>query len=117
MGEAEIVSIQNQFSVINQREDMELLRFCEENHITYIPWNPVGGRGKAPTLEQESNVLEDIAKRHKVSPHTVALAWLLQLSPVMLPIPGTTKAEHLRENVGASELVLTGEEMKELGGV
>jgi aryl-alcohol dehydrogenase-like predicted oxidoreductase len=114
MQEAAIVSIQNQFSVINQREDMELLRFCEENAITYIPWNPVGGRGKAPNLGDESSTLDAIAKRHKVSPHTVAIAWLLKLSPAMLPIPGTTKIDHLAENVRGAELELTAGEMEEL---
>lgn len=112
--EATIVSIQNQFSVVNQREDRELLKFCEENNITYIPWNPVGGRGKAAKLGDESDALDRIAAHHKVSPHTVALAWLLAVSPVMLPIPGTTKFEHLAENVRASELELSEDEMTEL---
>lgn len=115
MSEAVIASIQNQFSVVNQREDQELLKFCEENHITYIPWNPVGGRGKAPNLGEESSALHRIAAHHKVSPHTVALAWLLALSPVMLPIPGTTKFEHLAENVQAAGLTLSADEMAELG--
>lgn len=114
MREATIVSLQNQFSVINQREDMELLSFCEKNHITYIPWNPVGGRGKAPELEKESSVLEEIAARHKVAPHAIALAWLLQLSPAMLPIPGTRKLEHLAEDLKAAELTLSADEMAEL---
>jgi len=114
MREATITSIQNQFSVINQREDMDLLKFCEEHHITYIPWNPVGGRGTAPKLGDEWDVLEAVAARHKVPAHSVALAWLLALSPVMLPIPGTTKFDHLAENVRAADLRLSGEEMAEL---
>jgi aryl-alcohol dehydrogenase-like predicted oxidoreductase len=116
MREAEIVSIQNQFSVINQREDAALLEFCERNRITYIPWNPVGGRGKAPELAKESSVLEAIAARHKVAPHAIAIAWLLQLSPAMLPIPGTRTFEHVAENMKAEEITLTEEEMEELGG-
>ncbi|MEO5930918.1 MAG: aldo/keto reductase, partial [Candidatus Kapaibacterium sp.] len=112
--EAEIVSIQNQFSVINQREDRELLEFCERNTITYLPWNPVGGRGKATDLGSESDALDDIAQAHKVAPHTVALAWLLGLSPAIIPIPGTTKAEHVAENMRAAELKLSDEEMKML---
>jgi len=114
LAETTLVSLQNQFSVINQREDMELLKFCEENSITYIPWNPVGGRGKASKLGDESDVLDTIAARHKVPPHAVALAWLLQLSPVMLPIPGTRKFEHLAENVRGADIQLSDEEMAEL---
>ncbi len=114
MQEARIVSLQNQFSVINQRSESELLEFCQKNRITYIPWNPVGGSGKAPELEKQSNILEEIARRHKASAHIVALAWLLQRSAVMLPIPGTRKFEHLAENVEAADLKLSDEEMAEL---
>lgn len=114
MREAEIVSIQNQFSVVNQREDVDLLRFCEMRRITYLPWNPVGGRGVAPKLGGESAVLEAVAARHGVSAHEIALAWLLALSPMMLPIPGTRSFEHMAANVRASEIVLSREDMQEL---
>lgn len=116
MKEAAIVSLQNQFSVINQRSESALLEFCEKNHITYIPWNPVGGSGKAPELEKQSAVLEEIARTHKTSPHIVALAWLLGRSPAMLPIPGTRKFEHLAEDVEAADLKLSDQEMAELNG-
>ncbi|MCC7437733.1 MAG: aldo/keto reductase [Armatimonadetes bacterium] len=111
MRESEIATVQNQFSVINQRDEAEVLKFCEANNITYIPWNPVGGRGKAPQLAEISALLSEIALAHSTTPHVVAIAWLLQLSPAMLPIPGTTKIEHLRQNMEAATLKLTEEEM------
>ncbi len=114
MTEATVVSVQNQFSVINQREDAELLRFCEGNGITYIPWNPVGGRGKAPELATQSSALEHVALRHGVSAHEIALAWLLRLSPAMLPIPGTRSLQHMAANVRASQIELTPDDMQEL---
>ncbi|MBS1911677.1 MAG: aldo/keto reductase [Bacteroidetes bacterium] len=116
MKETQIVSLQNQFSVINQREEDALLAFCEANGITYIPWNPIGGRGKAPELAAHSAALEHIAARHGASPHAVALAWLLKRSPAMLPIPGTRHFDHMAQNVQAEHIGLSDDEMKELGG-
>lgn len=114
MQEAEIATVQNQFSVINQREEEVMVKFCEQNTITYIPWNPVGGRGKAPQLAEVSALLSEIAAAHNTTPHVVAIAWLLQLSPAMLPIPGTTKIAHLQQNMEAATLNLTAEEMEHL---
>ena len=116
MREAEIVSLQNKFSVINQREELALLRFCEERKITYIPWNPVGGRGVAPQLAEQSRALEEIATSHAAAPHAVAIAWLLQLSPAMLPIPGTRSFDHLAEDLKGAEITLSPEEMARLSG-
>ena len=109
--EATIVSVQNQFSVINRKQEREVIDFCEANGLTYIPWNPIGGRGRAPELGQQS-ALAEIAGRHKVSPHAVAIAWLLQLSPAMLPIPGTRSFDHLAQDVDGAELTLTAEEIR-----
>ncbi|MBL7987783.1 MAG: aldo/keto reductase [Chlorobi bacterium] len=114
MREAEVASVQNQFSVINQRQEEAVLKFCEQKSITYIPWNPVGGRGKAAQLAEVSALLSEIAAAHNTTPHVVAIAWLLQLSPAMLPIPGTTKIKHLQQNMEAATLTLTAEEMKHL---
>ena len=116
MREAEIVSLQNKFSVINQREELALLRFCEERKITYIPWNPVGGRGVAPQLAEQSRALEEIDTSHAAAPHAVAIAWLLQLSPAMLPIPGTRSFDHLAEDLKGAEITLSPEEMARLSG-
>lgn len=114
MKEVEIVSVQNQYSVMNRRNEDPVVDFCEANSITYIPWNPVGGRGNAPKIGEMFATLNDVAAAHKVSPHTIALAWLLRRSPAMLPIPGTRTFEHLAENMKASEIELSDEEMERL---
>lgn len=115
LNETAIVSVQNQFSLINRDEsDDEIIAYCQQHSLTFIPWNPVGGRGKAPRLGDESRALDEIASRHKTSPHVVALAWLLATSPVIIPIPGTRSQEHLADDVRASELELTSDELAEL---
>ena len=73
-----------------------------------MPWFPIGGGGG---LKPE-NPLEKVARDHGVSVVQVALAWLLQRSPVMLPIPGTSSIAHLEENVAATRLKLTSAEWK-----
>lgn len=117
LGETEIVSVQNRFSVIGHDDDDDaVIALCEERGLTFIPWNPVGGRGIAPKLAEASAVLDDIAAEHRTSPHIVALAWLLQRSPTILPIPGTTKFEHLADDVRAAELRLSAEDLARLSG-
>ncbi len=114
IAEAEIVSLQNQYSVMNRRGQDEIIDFCEKEEITYIPWNPVGGRGNAPEIGQMYQTLGEIAADHGTAPHTIALAWLLSRSPVILPIPGTRKFEHLKENMKASKIELSAEEKERL---
>lgn len=112
--EAQIVSVQNQFSAIDQSGESEVIEYCETNGLTYIPWNPVGGRGKAVDLETHSERLAELAHAHGTTPHVVALAWLLKLSPTMLPIPGTRSFDHLSQNMQALELELADDEMEML---
>ncbi|MCB0712394.1 MAG: aldo/keto reductase [Ignavibacteriae bacterium] len=114
MGEADIVSLQNQYSVMSTRAQDELIAFCEEQEIIYIPWNPIGGRGNAPEIGNLYETLGEIASAHGVTPHTIALSWLLNRSPMMLPIPGTRKFEHLSENMKALEIELSEEEKERL---
>ena len=83
-GVTEVVSVQNRYNLADRRSD-DVLRQCEEDTIGFIPWAPVEA-GKSDV------------------PNKIALAWLLQRSPVMLPIPGTSSVEHLEENVGAAEI-------------
>src|SRR5690606_24377672 len=114
MKEAEIVSLQNQYMLMHRRDQDPIIDFCAENGITYIPWNPVGGRGNAPRPGEMFDVLADIAAAHDTTPHAVALAWLLERSPVSIPIPGTRSFEHLAENMKASEIELSEEEKERL---
>jgi len=105
-----IVSVQNRYSFADREWDY-VVDYCELNGIAFIPWFPLGAGTVAGRL------LERIAKVRKVTPIQVALAWLLQRSPVMLPIPGTSSIAHLEENVQAASLQLTEEEYLELNGI
>jgi len=102
-----IVSVQNRYN-IEDRKSENVLVYCEKENLGFLPWFPIGGGGG---LKPE-NPLNTAAKAHGVSVYQVALAWLLQRSPVMLPIPGTSSLAHLEDNVAAANLKLTPEEWK-----
>jgi aryl-alcohol dehydrogenase-like predicted oxidoreductase len=108
-----IVSIQNRYN-IEDRESEDVLSYCEKEKMGFLPWAPVGGSGRG-SLTKGGNPLEAEAKRHGVSAVQLALAWLLQKSPVMLPIPGTSSLAHLEENIAAAKLQLTPDEWKRIG--
>src|SRR5881394_2590618 len=102
-----IVSVQNEYN-IEDRKSENVLAYCEKASLGFLPWFPIGGgRGLKP-----ANALERAAKDHGVNVIQVAIAWLLQRSPVMLPIPGTSSVAHLEENVAAAKLKLTPAEWK-----
>jgi pyridoxine 4-dehydrogenase len=105
-----IVSVQNRYSFADREWDY-VVDYCERNGIAFIPWFPLGAGRVA------GEVLGRIAEAHSASPTQVALAWLLQRSPIVLPIPGTSSIEHLEQNVAAASLLLTKEEYEELSGV
>src|SRR5213080_2514727 len=100
-----IVSIQNRYN-ITDRDSEGVLNNCEKEKMGFLPWAPVGGSGRS-SLTKSGNPLEAEAKRHNVSAVQLALAWLLQKSPVMLPIPGTLSLAHLEENMAAEKLLLS----------
>jgi pyridoxine 4-dehydrogenase len=105
-----IVSVQNRYSFADREWDY-VVDHCERNGIAFIPWFPLGA-GKVA-----GDILNRVAKAHQSTPLQVALAWLLQRSPIMLPIPGTSSIEHLEENIRAATLRLTQEEYQELRAV
>ncbi len=105
-----IVSVQNRYSFADREWDY-VVDYCEQHGIAFIPWFPLAS-GKVA-----GEALARTAKMHSATPMQVALAWLLQRSPMMLPIPGTTSVSHLEENVGAAAVKLTKEEVVELGSV
>src|SRR6266481_4323892 len=107
-----IVSIQNRYN-ITDRESEDALNYCQKEKMGFIPWAPIGGGGSR-SLSKSANPLEAEAKRHNVSVVQLALAWLLQKSPVMLPIPGTSSLAHLEENMAAEKLQLSAEEWKKI---
>src|SRR5213080_90064 len=105
-----IVSTQNRYNVEDRKWE-KAIDYCEKENLGFLPWFPVGGgRGV------KSAALDAVAKAHGVTVYQVALAWLLQRSPVMLPIPGTSNIQHLEDNVAAAKLKLTPEEWKTLAG-
>ena len=105
-----IVSIQNRYN-IEDRDSEDVLSYCEKEKMGFLPWAPVGGNGRG-SLSKSGNPLEAEAKRHKVTAVQLGLAWLLQKSPVMLPIPGTANIAHLEQNMAAAKLQLSAEEMR-----
>jgi aryl-alcohol dehydrogenase-like predicted oxidoreductase len=107
-----IVSIQNRYN-ITDRESEAALNYCEKEKMGFIPWAPIGGGGSR-SLSKSGTALEAEAKRHNVSVVQLALAWLLQKSPVMLPIPGTSSLAHLEENMAAEKLQLSADEWKRI---
>src|SRR5436189_2009459 len=110
-----IVSIQNQYNITDRKAEAAL-NYCEKEKMGFIPWAPIGGT-RNPSLRNTGNALEAEAKRHNVSAVQLVLAWLLQKSPVILPIPGTSSLAHLEENIAAEKLQLSAEEWKRIDAV
>lgn len=106
-----IVSVQNRYN-IQDRESEDVLKFCEREKIGFLPWAPIGGSGRSAL--SRSNRLEEEAKRRKLNAVQLGLAWLLWKSPVMLPIPGTSKIEHLEQNMAAAKIALSNEEWRKI---
>ena len=107
-GEAQIVSVQNRFSV---GDNDPVLDVCEQEGLAFIPWYPL----RAGAVESEQR-LREVAERLGATTFQVALAWLLRRSENMLPIPGTSAVAHLEENVAAAALVLSDDDFRALGG-
>lgn len=105
-----IVSVQNRYSV-SDRGSEDVLEYCEKEKLAFIPWFPLA----AGRVSGTDSPISRVAARLKATPSQVALAWLLSRSPVMLPIPGTSKVAHLEENVAAAGLKIDESKMQELG--
>jgi pyridoxine 4-dehydrogenase len=105
----QVATVQNRYN-FEDRASEDVLEHCERHGIGFIPWYPLSAGG----LTKSKSALADIAKRHKATPGQIALAWLLKRSPVMLPIPGTSKVAHLEENVAAADIELSDDDFAEL---
>jgi pyridoxine 4-dehydrogenase len=105
-----IVSVQNRYSVADRAAE-DVLEYCERASIAFIPWFPLGA-GKLP---QKGGKLERTAAEMKSTTSQLALAWLLWRSPVMLPIPGTSRVSHLEENVATAAVKVDDGRMRKLG--
>jgi pyridoxine 4-dehydrogenase len=104
-----IVTVQNRYNLDDRKWD-KTLAYCEKEGLGFMPWAPVGGNGGV-----HSTAVDATAKAKNATVYQLAIAWLLQRSPVMLPIPGTSSVAHLEENMAAAKLKLSTEEMKALG--
>jgi aryl-alcohol dehydrogenase-like predicted oxidoreductase len=108
----ELVSVQNQLSLeypspVTKGE----VALCEQHGIAFLPWSPLGGISNASDAAGNHNPVKDAAEAHGVSPQQVALAWLLALSPVMIPIPGASRPETITDSLEAVDLELSQEEL------
>ncbi len=109
---ATIATVQNLYNLV-KRDAEPLLEYAEEQGIGFIPWFPLA----TGQLSQEDGPLAAASEEHGATPSQLALAWLLRRSPVMLPIPGTSKVGHLESNVAAAGIELTDDELDKLTAV
>lgn len=109
----QLVSVQNQFSPAFRSSEPEL-DLCTELGLAFLPWSPLGGIGRAGRLGSAHAAFDRVGRQLGVSPHRVCLAWMLAKSPVVLPIPGASRPETIRDSAAAAELELTPEQFTEL---
>jgi aryl-alcohol dehydrogenase-like predicted oxidoreductase len=100
-----ITAVQNHYNIAERKYDAEV-EYCEREGIVFVPFYPLGARGGRGVAE--------VARRHSATPQQIMLAWLLWRSPVMLPIPGTLSLEHLQQNLAATEIRLSGQDVKQI---
>ena len=105
----EVATVQNIYNLTNRQHE-DVLEYCESEGIGFIPWFPLA----AGDLAKPGGPVAEAAEARDATPGQIALAWLLQHSDVMLPIPGTGSVEHLVENVAAADIELTAEEVATL---
>lgn len=111
-----LVSVQNQFSPAYRSSAAELA-LCDELGIAFLPWSPLGGIAKASELGSGYAPFAKVAAAHGVSPQRVCLAWMLTLSPHLVPIPGSSRPETVTDSVAAAELTLDADEIAQLSAV
>jgi aryl-alcohol dehydrogenase-like predicted oxidoreductase len=111
--EGGIVSIQNELSP-RYRHDIDVLEVCEKYGIAFLPWSPLGGAKNKGELSTGQSIFETIAEQRSVSPFVVALSWLLKLSPVIIPIPGATRAESATDSASAAGFELSDAEFEKI---
>jgi len=107
------VSVQNNYNVFN-REHEDVLRLCEQYSLAFIPYFPVGGNRQGGPADE---VVEAIAVKHQATTHQIALAWLLNHSPNIVPIPGTSSINHLQENIASVNIKLDEEDVNRLNSI
>lgn len=117
LGPDGVASVQNQLSP-GHREGGEVLRFCADRGIAFLPWSPLGGMwGRAGRLSDEHHAFAEVAAERGVSPQRLTIAWHLALASVVIPIPGASRPSSIRDSAAAAEIELTAAEMDRLGWV
>jgi aryl-alcohol dehydrogenase-like predicted oxidoreductase len=108
-----LVSVQNQYSpaFLSSRPELDL---ATELGIAFLPWSPFGGSSRAAELGSSHTPFQEVAQAHGVSPQQVTLAWMLATSPIVIPIPGSTRPETAKDSAAAADLVLTDDELAKL---
>ncbi|MBB3656070.1 aryl-alcohol dehydrogenase-like predicted oxidoreductase [Rhizobium sp. BK650] len=104
-----VATVQNRYNLVDRTSE-DVLDYCAKHSIGFIPWYPLA----AGDLAKPGSLLDTIARKHNAAPSQIALDWVLKRSPVMLPIPGTSKVKHLEENVAAVDITLSDEEFTAL---
>jgi pyridoxine 4-dehydrogenase len=105
-----VATVQNRYNLIDRASE-PVLDYCQQHGIGFIPWFPLA----AGDLARPGSLLDRLSKQHDAVPSQIALAWVLKRSPVMLPIPGTSKVAHLEQNVAAAAIELSEQEFAALG--
>jgi aryl-alcohol dehydrogenase-like predicted oxidoreductase len=108
-----LVSVQNQFSPAYRSSEPEL-DLCAEMNIAFLPWSPLGGIGSAADLGSEHSVFAEIGRDKGVTPQQICLAWMLAKSPVVIPIPGSSRPETIRASAAAADVQLNADEVARL---
>ena len=114
LAEATIASVQNRYNLID-RDSERVLAMCQERGIAFLPWFPLG-KGSLTTCGEGGHLrtIAEVAQRHAATASQIALAWLLQHAPVILPTPGTASLAHLDENLDAAGITLDTEDVRQL---
>jgi pyridoxine 4-dehydrogenase len=109
----EVATVQNRYSLADRRSE-ETLHYCEQERIGFLPWYPLAAGKILKSDHPSAEPLAQVAARHSATVAQLSIAWLLQRSPVMLPIPGTSKVAHLEENIAAASLKLSDEDWEDV---
>ncbi|MDU8941056.1 aldo/keto reductase, partial [Wolbachia endosymbiont of Drosophila malagassya] len=104
-----VATVQNRYNLVDRTSE-EVLDYCSVQNIGFIPWFPLA----AGDLAKPGSILDTMATQYGAHPGQIALAWVLKRSPVMLPIPGTSKIAHLEQNVAAADIPLSDEDFTAL---
>jgi aryl-alcohol dehydrogenase-like predicted oxidoreductase len=112
---ADVASVQNEFSPA-YRDSLQELWHCNEQGIAFLPWSPLGGIDSASDLGERNRAFSEVAEECGVSPQRLALAWELSLAPNVIPIPGASRPETIKDSLGAADLELSDEQLNRLNG-